>query len=84
MISSCSSHICQRNEVFEEIGDTFPNPQVTANILDGAVIVQMLSTINSQTLEHSIHTIHKVENADIIDILSVVYNQGSDQRKEKL
>ena len=59
------------------------NPQVTANILDGAVIVQMLSPRNSQTFEDYSKTVlmpytdQQLEHADRIDIVWDVNTQGS-------
>ena len=59
------------------------NPQVTAKILDGAVIVQMLSPRNSQTFEDHSETVfmpyidQQLEHADRIDIVWDVYTQGS-------
>ena len=58
-------------------------PQVTAKILDGAVIVQMLSPRNSQTFEDYSKTVfmpyieQQLEHAERIDIVWDVYIQGS-------
>ena len=59
------------------------NPQVTAKILDDAVIVQMLSPRNSHTFEDYSKTVfmpyieQQLEHADRIDIVWDVYTQGS-------
>jgi len=59
------------------------NPQVTAKILDGAVIVQMSSPRNSQTFEDYSKTVfmpyidQQLEHTDRIDIVWDVYTQGS-------
>ena len=59
------------------------NPQVTAKIMDGAVIIQMLSPRNSQTFEDYSKIVfmpyidQQLEHADRIDIVWEVYTQGS-------
>ena len=59
------------------------NPQVTAKILDGAVIVQMLSPRNSQTFEDYSKTVfmpyigQQLEHTDRIGIVWDVYTQAS-------
>ena len=69
------------------------NPQVTAKILDGAVIVQMLSPINSQTFEDYSKTVfmpyidQQLEHTDRIDIVWDVgcprQPESGDQRKQR-